>query len=89
MSVQVKTEASRSFSDMKVMAFVQRTLASSKPLKRSLGMFMADLFCVAIGRKADAGAATSLNCAVNPDLNSQQHFYYDSCRPKDPNPEAR
>ncbi len=42
-----------------------------------------------LGRKPDVGAATSLNCAVNPDLNSRQHFYYDSCRPKEPSAASR
>ena len=36
-----------------------------------------------------AGAVTSMNCAVNPALNSQQHFYYDSCRPKRPSADSR
>ena len=37
---------------------------------------------LAIGRTPDAGAATVINCAVNPDLNSQRHVEYESCRPK-------
>ena len=28
------------------------------------------------------GAATSINCAVNPGLNKQQHYYYDNCNVK-------
>ena len=42
---------------------------------------LCSLFLV-VGRTPVEGAATSLNCAVNPQLNSQQHFYYESCRPK-------
>lgn len=41
------------------------------------------------GRTPQMGAATSLNCAVNPDLNSQQHFYYDSCCPRQCSWDAR
>jgi hypothetical protein len=32
-------------------------------------------------RSPKDGAATTINCAVNPELNSQQCIYYDSCRP--------
>ena len=32
-------------------------------------------------RTAKAGAATSINCAVNPELNTQQCFYYADCKP--------
>ena len=34
-----------------------------------------------IGRSCKDGAATTINCAVNPQLNTQQALYYDSCRP--------
>jgi hypothetical protein len=51
-------------------------------------LFLA-LSSLVFGRKPEAGAATSLNCAVNPDLNSQQHFYYDSCQPKQASADAR
>ena len=30
------------------------------------------------------GAATSINCAVNPELNKQQHYYYDNCEVTSP-----
>ena len=32
-------------------------------------------------RTAKAGAATSINCAVNPEFNTQQCFYYADCKP--------
>ena len=32
-------------------------------------------------RSPKDGAATTINCAVNPELNTQQCIYYDSCRP--------
>ena len=47
------------------------------------------MFSLAFGRTAATGAATTLNCAMNPALNSQQHFYYDSCRPREPSADAR
>ncbi|XP_064396428.1 uncharacterized protein LOC135343355 [Halichondria panicea] len=42
-----------------------------------------------IARNPKDGAATTLNCAVNPALNSQEAFYYDSCKVTAPNPDAR
>ena len=45
--------------------------------------------CTAIARTPKEGAATTLNCAVNPDLNSQQALYYDSCKESPCNPDAR
>ena len=32
------------------------------------------------------GAATSINCAVNPELNSQQCYYYKDTKPSSPLP---
>ena len=40
-------------------------------------------------RDAKAGAITTINCTVNPQLNSGQCFYYDSCRVKDPSAVSR
>ncbi len=31
-------------------------------------------------RNWQQGAMTSLNCAVNPELNKQQHLYYADCQ---------
>ena len=39
------------------------------------------LYSALLGRSSVDGAATTINCAVNPELNSQQALYYDSCRP--------
>ena len=36
--------------------------------------------CVVGGREAEEGAATSVNCAVNPELNTQQAHHYIDCR---------
>ena len=41
------------------------------------------------GRSPEKGAMTTINCAVNPVLNSQQAFYYSSCRPVQVNDTAR
>ena len=40
-------------------------------------------------RNPKDGAATTINCAVNPHLNSQQAYYYADCRPKEPSATAR
>lgn len=40
-------------------------------------------------RNVTDGAATTINCAVNPALNSQQCFYYSNCAPKQPTAIAR
>ena len=42
-----------------------------------------------VGRTPDKGAATSINAAVNPSLNTQQHIYYDSCKPKQSSADSR
>ena len=34
------------------------------------------------------GAVNTINCAVNPELNKQQHYYYDSCNVKAPSSQA-
>ena len=39
--------------------------------------------CLGLGRTPQQGAVSSINCAINPSLNSQQAVYYDSnCRPE-------
>ena len=45
--------------------------------------------CLVFKRTAKQGAATAIDCAVNPQLNSQQCFYYDSCAPKQSSPDSR
>ena len=35
------------------------------------------------------GSATSINCAVNPELNKQEHFYYTDCNVKAPIPASQ
>lgn len=47
------------------------------------------MFHVAIFRDAETGAATSVNCAVNPRLNCQRCLYYDSCHIKEPSAISR
>ena len=44
---------------------------------------------LAMTREPTEGAATSINCAVNPELNSQQCFYYDSCQVKQSSADSR
>ena len=47
------------------------------------------LISSAMVRDAKAGAITTINCAVNPHLNSGQCFYYDSCQVKEPSAISR
>ena len=50
-------------------------------------MFAHTFFCctdVGVSRDVKEGAATTINCAVNPHLNAQRHEYYDSCQPTQP-----
>ena len=44
---------------------------------------------IALMRSVKDGAATTVNCAINPDLNSQQCVYYSDCAPKQPTRIAR
>ena len=42
-----------------------------------------------MGKSAPQGAMTTINCAVNPTLNSQQAIYYSDGVPKEPTNTAR
>ena len=42
-----------------------------------------------MGRSVPQGAVTTINCAVNPTLNSQQAIYYHEGPPKQPTATAR
>ena len=35
-------------------------------------------YYIGLGRSPEKGAVTTINCAVNPELNSQQAIYYSS-----------
>ena len=35
-------------------------------------------YCIGLGRSPEKGAVTTINCAVIPELNSQQAIYYSS-----------
>ena len=43
----------------------------------------------AVAKNRQQGAATTINCAVNPELNSRQAFYYEDCRQKQSTAESR
>ena len=43
---------------------------------------------LAVIRDAAKGAATSINCAINPELNSQQFVYYEDTKAKSPSPSS-
>lgn len=47
------------------------------------------MIVVGPSRTPEQGAATTLNCAVNPELNSQTALYYDSMKVVPCNPDAR
>ena len=51
---------------------------------QSLITMHAFYFAVAFMRSIKDGAATTINCAVNPALNSQQCSYYSNCAPRQP-----
>ena len=42
-----------------------------------------------MGKSVPQGAVTTINCAVNPTLNSQQAIYYSDGTPKQPSSTAR
>ena len=44
---------------------------------------------IGMGKSAPQGALTTINCAVNPVLNSQQAVYYSDGVPKEPSNTAR
>ena len=52
-------------------------------------MFNEESVFTATFRSTKNGAANVINCAVNPDLNTQQSFFYEDCRPSNPAPLAR
>jgi len=39
-------------------------------------------YACCLARTPQQGAVTTINCAVNPSLNSQQAIYYNNCRPE-------
>ena len=40
------------------------------------------LYTSGFARTPQQGAVTTINCALNPSLNSQQAVYYNNCRPE-------
>ena len=81
---KVRTELVRNLEDRKFLMAVHKVAVNGKTVCMSGDFRGVIVFFVilVVGRTPVEGAATSLNCAVNSQLNSQQHFYYDSCRPK-------
>ena len=47
------------------------------------------LYIIGFGSSVPQGAVTTINCAVNPTLNSQQAVYYSVGSPKQPSATAR
>ena len=47
------------------------------------------IYVLGMGRSVPQGAVTTINCAVNPALNSQQAIYYSEGIPKRPSVTAR
>ena len=47
------------------------------------------LYIIAMARTPIEAAATSLNCAVNPNLNTQKHYYFKNCKATAPSSDAR
>ena len=50
---------------------------------------MFDVRILGMGRSVPQGAVTTINCAVNPTLNSQQAIYYSEGTPIQPSATAR
>ena len=59
--------------------------------RESTGLYKSVLQCLiaAITKNVDNGAATQINCAVNPELNKQKMVYYADSAPKEPTAAAR
>ena len=47
------------------------------------------MYAIGMGKSVPQGAMTTINCAVNPTLNSQQAIYYSEGTPKQPSATAR
>ena len=81
---KVNTNIVQGFGDIKLLRFLLGsvmwgTLVSTL-VYQSLWSLITYFFILAVRSPKD-GAATTINCAVNPELNTQQCIYYDSCRP--------
>ena len=87
----MRTELVRNLEDRKFLMAVHKVAVNGKTVCMSGDFRGVIVFFVilVVGRTPVEGAATSLNCAVNPQLNSREHFYYDSCRPKLSTAESR
>ncbi|CAI8041845.1 Short-chain dehydrogenase TIC 32 A, chloroplastic [Geodia barretti] len=72
-----------SYPSEKVNTSIVQGFSDFKTLKYLAGSFMW------VARTPKEGAATSINCAVNPQLNSRQCLYYDSCRPTNSSADSR
>ena len=50
---------------------------------KCLSLYIAVMFSFILGfsRNCEKGAATSLNAAVNPELNKEEFVYYSDCQP--------
>ena len=82
LSSKVDTEIPRNYEDMRwtslaVKAFM--ALSEAYLLQITIAVFLYNL-CnyLGLGRTPEKGAITTINCAVNPALNSQQAIYYSS-----------
>ena len=47
------------------------------------------MYIIGMGKSVPQGAVTTINCAVNPTLNSQHAIYYSEGPPKQPSATAR
>ena len=94
--MQIYTEAARGFSDISVLKYgiwmaKRKCHSSFGSVHVSLGFNTARCapLSLAFLRSLKDGAATTINCAVNPELNTQEALYYDSCRPKQSSADSR
>ena len=47
------------------------------------------MYIIVKGRSVPQGAVTTINCAINPTMNSQQAIYYSEGTPQQPSATAR
>lgn len=90
---QIKTELMRNFNGLFwVNLFFKATMVLGKAQfsnVHSQPLAVVYVHILGMGKSVPQGAMTTINCAVNPTLNSQQAFYYSDGMPKQPSNIAR
>ena len=95
--IKVDTEIPRNYEDMRLTSLAVKVfmgLGNNEVIQKIFHVFqlyhMIPVTCIGLGRSPEKGAVTTINCAVNPALNSQQAVYYSSnSRPEQASETAR